>query len=149
MLDSCKGANTMLEKIHDHLVQELGQSARTDTIFVVSAIIFNLVILGVNTGMASGGSPGYRELADDLILGIFIVVTLAVNGLALTAILLGRRTRNQLLQGLIDIYHDTEVAKYYNPDLLANYGTRYLLFAGVIALLGVTAILVPLIIRLL
>ena len=138
----------MLEKIHDHLVHELGQSTRTDTIFVVSAIVFNLVILGVNTGMASGGRPGYRDPADDLILGIFIVVTLAINALALTAILLGRRTRSQLLQGLIDMYDDTEVAKYYNPDLLANYGTRYLLFAAVIALLGTTAIVVPLITRL-
>ncbi|MGD8634075.1 MAG: hypothetical protein PVF85_10925 [Anaerolineales bacterium] len=139
----------MLEKIHDHLVHELGQSTRTDTIFVVSAIVFNLVILGVNTGMASGGRPGYRDPADDLILGVFIVITLAINALALTAILLGRRTRSQLLQGLIDMYNDTDVAKYYNPDLLANYGTRYLLFAGVIALLGITAIVIPLITRLL
>ena len=139
----------MLEKIHDHLVNELGQSTRTDTIFVVSAIVFNLVILGVNTGMASSGRPGYRDPADDLILGVFIVVTLAINALALTAILLGRRTRSQLLQGLIDMYDDTDVAKYYNQDLLANYGTRYLLFAGVIALLGITAIVIPLITRLL
>ncbi|MGD2059169.1 MAG: hypothetical protein PVI04_10610 [Anaerolineales bacterium] len=139
----------MLEKIHDHLVHELGQSTRTDTIFVVSAIVFNLVILGVNTGMASGGRPGYRDPADDLILGVFIVITLAINALALTAILLGRRTRSQLLQGLIDMYNDTDVARYYNPDLLANYGTRYLLFAGVIALLGITAIVIPLITRLL
>jgi hypothetical protein len=99
--------------------------------------------------MASGGRPGYRDPADDLILGVFIVITLAINALALTAILLGRRTRSQLLQGLIDMYNDTDVARYYNPDLLANYGTRYLLFAGVIALLGITAIVIPLITRLL
>jgi hypothetical protein len=47
------------------------------------------------------------------------------------------------------MYNDTDVARYYNPDLLANYGTRYLLFAGVIALLGITAIVIPLITRLL
>lgn len=137
----------MLEKIHDHLVHELGQSTRTDTIFVVSAIIFNLVILGVNTGIASNGRPGFRDPTDDLVLGIFIVVTLAINILALSAIMLGRRTRSQLLQGLIDMYHDTDVAQYYNPEMLSNYGKRYLLFAGVIVLLGTTAILVPLVMR--
>ena len=43
----------MLERVHEHIVDELGQSARTDTIFVVTAIIYNLVVLGVNSAVAS------------------------------------------------------------------------------------------------
>ena len=45
------------------------------------------------------------------------------------------------------MYRDNDVDKYYEPALMSNYGVRYLLFAGVIATLAVTAIIVPLIIR--
>ena len=38
----------MLERIHEHIVSELGHSSRTDTIFVVVAILFDLIVaLGV------------------------------------------------------------------------------------------------------
>lgn len=59
----------------------------------------------------------------------------------------GSRTRSLLLHGLVTMYHDNDVDKYYYPSLLSSYGTRYLLFAGVIATLALTAIVVPLIIR--
>jgi hypothetical protein len=45
------------------------------------------------------------------------------------------------------MYEDHEIAQYYDPSLLSNYGRRYMLFAGVILTLALTAILVPLIIR--
>ena len=45
------------------------------------------------------------------------------------------------------MYRDNDVDKYYEPSLISNYGARYLLFAGVVAILAVTAIVVPLIIR--
>ena len=34
----------MLERLHEHMVSEIQQSSRTDTVFVVTAVIFNLVI---------------------------------------------------------------------------------------------------------
>ena len=39
------------------------------------------------------------------------------------------------------------MAKYYDPSLMSNYGIRYQLFAAVIGMLALTAIVVPLIIR--
>ena len=45
------------------------------------------------------------------------------------------------------MYKDSQVDQYYPEELLNAYGTRYLLFAAVIVLLGITAILVPIIIR--
>jgi hypothetical protein len=74
-------------------------------------------------------------------------MTLLLNIIAVAALVLGRRTRRMLLNGLVAMYHDSEVDKYYDPSLLSNYGVRYLLFAGVIVTLAVTAIIVPLIIR--
>ncbi|MBI3040693.1 MAG: hypothetical protein HYY80_03455, partial [Chloroflexi bacterium] len=45
----------MIERVHEHIVFELGTNARTDIIFVLAAIILNLVSLGVNSGVAAGG----------------------------------------------------------------------------------------------
>ena len=136
----------MIKKLHDQITTELGQSSRTDTIFVVTAIIFNLVILGVNSSMADNAS-WEPDLMDNLIFYVFIVVTLLINVASLTALLIGRRTRNRLMDGLIRLYKDNDVDQYYPEELLNAYGTRYLLFAAVIVLLGLTAIVVPLIIR--
>ena len=137
----------MLEQVHDHIVSELGQSSRTDTIFVVTAVLFNLIVLGINSGVAIAAAEEGASTSNDLILAVFILMTLLLNIISVAALIMGRRTRNLLLQGLIAMYHDNDVDKYYDPSLLSSYGTRYILFIGVIAILALTAIVVPLIIR--
>jgi hypothetical protein len=136
----------MLERVHEHIVSELGQSARTDTIFVITAVVFNLVVLGVNSAVAGEASNG-GNVTSDTILGVLIVVSLIINTIAVTALSVGRATREKLLEGLLAMYRDNEVAQYYDPSLLTNYARRYWLFTGVIVCLGLTAIVVPLIIR--
>lgn len=142
-----KGGVLMLGQVHDHIVKELGESSRTDTIFVLTAIIFNLIVLGINFGVASEAALGDSDATYDIILAIFIVMTALLNLVAMVALVVGRRTRRVLLDGLVEMYRDNDVDKYYEPSLISNYGARYLLFAGVIAILAVTAIVVPLIIR--
>lgn len=136
----------MLSKVHDHIVSELGQSSRTDTIFVVTTVIFNLIVLGINTGV-SAAAADEPSFVLDLVLVVFIAMTVLMNGIAVVALTLGRRTRSLLLEGLVSMYEDHEIAQYYDPSLLSNYGLRYMLFAGVILTLALTAIIVPLIIR--
>jgi hypothetical protein len=136
----------MLEQIHQHIVSELRQSSRTDTIFVVTAVVFNLVVLGINSGVASEAS-NEQEVANDIILGVLIVMNLLINGISIMALHLGRGTRDKLLHGLLRMYRDNEVAQYYDDMLLKNYGKRYLLFSGVILCLAATSIIVPLVIR--
>ncbi len=136
----------MLEKLHDQITAELSQSSRTDTIFVVTAIIFNLVVLGINSAL-SDVAADEKTLQSNLIFFVLLIVTLLINSASLSALLIGRRTRNKLLKGIIKMYQDNQVDQYYPEDLLNTYGTRYLLFAAVIVLLGITAIVVPLIIR--
>ena len=136
----------MIKKLHDQITTELGQSSKTDTIFVVTAIIFNLVVLGINSAL-SDVAADENTLQSNLIFIVFVIVTLLINSASLTALLIGRRTRNQLLSGIIKMYKDNQVDQYYPEELLRAYGTRYLLFASVIVLLGITAIVVPLIIR--
>ena len=137
----------MLEQVHDHIVSELGQSSRTDTIFVVTAIIFNLIVLAINSGVSVAATEEKATTTYDMILVVFIVMTVLLNIIAVAALNLGRRTRGMLLGGLVAMYHDNDVDKYYDPSLVSNYGVRYLLFTGVIVTLAITAILVPLIIR--
>jgi len=139
----------MLEKLHQHIVSELGQSSRTDTIFVITAIVFNLVVLGINSGIASSAVYEYNRAntSDDILIFVFIVISLIVNGISITALNVGRHTRSALLSGLVEMYRDNDVAKYYSPALLKNYGTRYVLFIGVIICLALLSIAVPLIIR--
>ena len=134
----------MLNQVHEHIVRELGESGRTDTIFVLTAIVFNLIVLAVNSGVSTEAKLEDADASYDIILAVFIAMTVLLN---VVALIMGRRTRRTLLAGLVAMYRDNEVAKYYDPSLMSNYGVRYVLFATVIGLLAVTAIVVPLIIR--
>ena len=146
----------MLGQVHDHIVRELGESSRTDTIFVLTAIVFNLIVLAVNSGIStaaiaeetSAGRDPISTATYDVMLAVFIIMTLVLNIVAIAALVLGRRNRRTLLDGLVAMYRDNDVDRYYDPSLMSNYGVRYLLFGGVIATLAVTAVMVPLIIRL-
>ena len=137
----------MLGQVHEHIVRELGESSRTDTIFVLTAIVFNLIVLGINFSVATEAAADADDATYDIILVVFIAMTVLLNIVAVAALVMGRRTRGILLGGLVAMYRDNDVDKYYEPALMSNYGVRYILFAGVIATLAVTAIIVPLIIR--
>lgn len=138
----------MLGQVHDHIVRELSESSRTDTIFVLTAIIFNLIVLGINSGVSTAATEEEgAAVTYDLLLAVFIAMTVLLNIVAVTALIMGRRNRLILISGLVSMYRDNEVDKYYDPALVSNYGVRYLLFAGVIATLAITSIIAPLIIR--
>lgn len=134
----------MLERLHEHVVAELGQSSRTDTIFIVVAVIFNLVALGINTSYANNYNP---STSRDIILVVLIAMTIMINTIALLGLLVGRRTRAKLLTGLLSMYADNNIDKYYDRSLVSNYSRRYLLFSAVILILGIVAIVVPLVTR--
>ena len=137
----------MLKEIHEHIVSELQQNARTDTIFVVTAVVFNLIVLGINSAVAAEAASANANPSNDLILAVFIIMNLLVNGIAVMALNVGKQSRNKLLGGLLAMYKDNDVAQYYDSSLLTSYGKRYLLFTAVIVCLALTSIVVPLIIR--
>ena len=132
----------MLERVHQHIVDELQQGARTDTIFVITAVLFNLVVLAVNSAVA-----GESGMPNDLILVVMILMGMIINAISIAALFFGRGTRNKLLSGLLSMYADNDVDRYYDPSLLTNYNKRYMLFGGVILALALTSIVVPLIVR--
>ncbi|GAI19333.1 unnamed protein product [marine sediment metagenome] len=134
----------MLEQIHKHLVSELQQNTRTDTIFIITAILLNLLSLGINSAMA-----GESREDTSLFLVMFIMVTLVivVNIVVITGLLKGKQTRGKLINGLIKMYKDNNVDKYYDSSLLLNYNIRYNLFILVVVFIGAIAIAIPFIVR--
>ena len=139
----------MLKEVHQHIVQELQQSSKTDTIFVIAAVLFNLAVLGINWGVAApNGREKIHPPQDDIILSIMIASTILINLFVIRALFTGRDTRKKLLSGLVQMYKDNEVDQYYDESLLGAYGFRYKLFIAVLAILGTIAIVVPLLSRL-
>lgn len=142
----------MLKEVHEHILSELQQSSKTDTVFVVAAVLFNLVVLGINWGVAQPhftgkDQPPVHRPQDDVILIILIASTILINFFITRALLVGRDTRTKLLEGMVAMYRDNNVEKYYDPGLLGAYGSRYRLFVAVIIILAGIAIFVPLLNR--
>jgi hypothetical protein len=137
----------MLSDLHKHVVSELQQSSKTDTVFVISAVLFNLVVLGINWGVASASHDAEANGSNDLILAVLVAATLLINVFAVRALIAGRQTRTSLITGLLAMYQDQGVDKYYDPSLLDTYGARYKLFIAVLAVLAFIAVVVPLLER--
>ncbi len=139
----------MLKEVHQHIVQELQQSSKTDTIFVIAAVLFNLAVLGINWAVAQpNGREKIHPPQDDIILSIMIASTILINLFVFRALLTGRDTRKKLLSGLVHMYKDNKVDQYYDESLLNAYGFRYKLFIAVLMILGTIAIVVPMLSRL-
>jgi len=134
----------MLEQIHKHLVSEIQQNTRTDTIFIITAILLNLLSLGVNSAMASSSR---EDTSLFLVMFIMVALVIVVNIIVIIGLIKGKQTRVKLTNGLIKMYKDQNVDKYYDSSLLLNYNTRYNLFILVVVFIGAIAIAIPFIIR--
>jgi len=128
----------MIESVHKHIIEELQQNTRTDTIFIVASILLNLLTLAVNSSIGQGKSASRTPL-----MLIFVALTVVVNLVVIIGLLKGKQTRSKLLSGVIKMYKDQGVDGYYDASLLSNYSTRYNLFILVVVFLGLIAIVVP------
>ena len=134
----------MLEQVHNHITKELEQNTSSDTIFILSAIVLNLITLAINSGLVEKSRTESSTLA---VMFVFVFLIIIVNIVVIFGLLKGRQTRDKLTRGLISMYRDQEVSKYYDETLLGNYNTRYTLFILVVVCTGVIATIVPFILR--
>lgn len=134
----------MIERVHEHIVTELHQSARTDTIFILTAILLNLLTLAINSIVA--GQSG-DDATTNIIMAMFVCLLVVVNVVAIFGLLKGKQTREKLINGLLKMYKDQGVDGYYDESLLSNYNVRYNLFILTVVFTGLIAIVVPFIIR--
>jgi hypothetical protein len=134
----------MIEHVHNHITSELQQNTKTDIIFILAAIILNLVTLGINAGLVEASRTDESKL---VVMFIFVFLVLLVNIVVIFGLMKGKQTRIKLISGLLTMYKDKEVDKYYDQSLLSNYSVRYNLFIMVVVCTGIIAIIVPFVLR--
>jgi hypothetical protein len=130
----------MIERVHEHIIAELQQNTRTDTIFILTAIILNLLALGVNSGVAGGRDT---DSTTWIVFFTFLCLVIVINFVVVIGLLRGKETRIKLINGLLKMYKDQGVEGYYDASLLSNYSTRYNLFLLAVIFTGIIAIVVP------
>ena len=135
----------MIERVHEHIITELQQNARTDTIFILTAILLNLIALGVNSAVASESDNG---MTTWVVFFTFVCLVLVVNFVVVIGLLRGKQTRIKLTNGLLKMYKDQGVEGYYDVSLLSNHNTRYNLFLLAVVFTGLKAIVVPTVLKL-
>jgi hypothetical protein len=134
---------TMIERVHEHLTSELSTNARTDTVFVITSILLNLITLGINSALASSSSSATRTI----VMFTFVALIIVVNFVSEIGLIRGRQMRKKLLNGLLKMYKDQGVEGYYDPTLIGDYRTRYTLFMIVVLFTGLVALIIPFVIR--
>lgn len=134
----------MIEHVHKHITSELQQNTKTDIIFILSAIVLNLIILAINSGFVNKSRGDQTYL---LIMFLFVALLILLNLVVIIGLMKGKQTRAKLINGLIKMYQDQNVDKYYDSSLLGNYNTRYNLFIMVVVLTGLISIVVPFVMR--
>jgi len=130
----------MIERVHEHIITELQQNARTDTIFILTAIFLNLIALGVNSGVSSGRDT---DATTWIVFFTFVCLVIVINLVVVIGLLRGKETRVKLINGLLKMYKDQGVEGYYDASLLSNYSTRYNLFLLAVVVTGIIAIVIP------
>ncbi|MCF7635248.1 MAG: hypothetical protein LLF82_000730 [Dehalococcoides mccartyi] len=133
----------MIERVHEHLIAELASNARTDTIFVLTAIFLNLVTLGINSGIASSSA----DSTQTIVMFTFVALILVVNFVVEVGLIRGRQMRTKLIKGLLKMYKDQGVADYYDPSMLSDYALRYNLFMLAVLFTGLVAVVIPFLLR--
>jgi len=132
----------MIERVHEHIIAELQQNSRADIIFILTAILLNLITLGVNSGVASGGN---KDATAWIVFFTFLALIILVNFVVEIGLIKGKQTRIKLLNGLLKMYKDQGVDGYYDASLLSDYNLRYNLFIIAVVFTGIIAMVVPLI----
>ena len=133
----------MIERVHEHIISDLRANTWTDIIFVITAIILNLLTLGINTAVAAGGEGGITTI----VMFTFVLLLIVVNLVVEIGLIRGRQTRVKLLNELLKMYQDQGVEGYYDSSLLSDYSTRYNLFMLAVLATGLVALIIPFMIR--
>jgi uncharacterized membrane protein YbjE (DUF340 family) len=129
----------MIEKMHDYLMKEMAQNKQVDTIFVILGIVFNLLMLAINS--AAQSSKDYSLMIVFFILGILVTI------IAVVILIKGKDTRKKLINGLLMMYDDNNVGKYFDKSIIKNDDIRSKLEIIAVIATGVTSIIIPIILK--
>ena len=152
-----KKESAMKERMHEQISSELRQSARTDTVIVITAIFLNLLFLAINSGVAAAvreydyNGPGIERTTSFnvtalIILVILILVIIAINFFVLRMLSKGKERRAKLMAGMMKMYQEEGMDQYYDASVEKGYEARYNLFSAVVVSLGAVAVLIPILV---
>ena len=127
----------MINQLHKHILEELRTNIKTDTLFVITAILLNLITLAINSAISASKEKSI------IVMFVFVGLIIIVNIISEIGLTKGRQAQTKLIKGLLKMYKDNEVEKYYDSSLLDTYKTRYNLFILAILFTGIVAIIVP------
>jgi hypothetical protein len=127
----------MINQLHKHILEELRTNIKTDTLFVITAILLNLITLAINSAISASKEKSI------IVMFVFVGLIIIVNIISEIGLTKGRQAQTKLIKGLLKMYKDNEVEKYYDSSLLDTYRTRYNLFILAILFTGIVAIIVP------
>ena len=145
----------MKERLHEQISEELKQNTRTDTVVVITAILLNLIFLGINSGVAgtirqydyrNGAETVSTNITAVIIMVILLFVIIAINFFVLRILQRGKERRAKLMAGLMKMYQEEGMEQYYDASVEKGYEARYNLFSAIVIALGAVAVLVPILV---
>jgi len=148
----------MKESMHSQISAELEQTTKTDKTTVIVAIIINLILLLANSLIAAGVISEEFQFEGQMtftttefnttVFLIFIILlgaTVAFNYFVIRALSKGIERRARLTEGLVKMYQEEGMEKYYDESLILGYKARYALYRNIVIVMALMAVLIPLV----
>ncbi len=151
----------MKERIHEQISQELKAATRADLVTMIVALVviftlsglafgFSFGTTGAIAGSLLGGAPGFMtrvfNTMPTIIMFVGLLAIFAVAWFSVRTILNNKKQRAKLNEGLMNLYKDEGVDKYYDGSIFKSYEGRYNLFSIILGVVGAVSIIVPLVI---
>jgi len=73
----------MIEHVHEHILGELERNSKIDQLFVITAVLLNILVLATNSAVA-GAEPSVTRTAVVVIL-ILLAVVMFILGVLVTS----------------------------------------------------------------
>lgn len=133
----------MKEKVHEHLLAELALASRSNTTFVISAVLFNIFVLVFSSAIAAINNP-----FSITIFGLLVVSSGIMTTTALKALDKGKQSCDLYHESLLKLYRDSHVSEYWPEAIDGNIEERGNLHERVVVVIGTIAIVIPLLSKL-
>lgn len=132
----------ILERLHEHIVQELQQNSRSESVFVLMSLLLNIITVAVNSGLASTNDSPQSKAAMVVLMALVIVV----NMVAIKGLIGGRLAKQKLLAGLVKMYEQEGVSGFYDSTLLDIYTSRYKSYLTGVVATGIASFIIPIVV---
>jgi hypothetical protein len=131
----------MLEQMNS----DLEQVVQTDKTVIIVGMVLNVIMLGINTGVAAGAHQPKAGLAIKLVFFVLTAFVIVLNVSVWYALAAGKKRRVKITERLEKFWQDEGLGKYQDASISSGYETRGNLFNIISLTLGAVTLLVSLI----